>query len=184
MKDRVLQPRRSAAIVTIVLLVSASLALGGCSARKGGWFGRSSEEPPPAPIDEQGIAAKPSIEQFEETGAVATGGSYRDVHFAFDSDRLDDLATEDLRYNAGLLQTSAAGGVEIEGHCDERGSSEYNLALGSRRARAVRDALIGMGIAADRVSTVSYGEELPLCKEQNESCWATNRRAHFVDTSR
>jgi peptidoglycan-associated lipoprotein len=82
------------------------------------------------------------------------------------------------------LQSQAERRVEVEGHCDERGTSEYNLALGARRARAVKDAMVGMGISADRMSTVSYGEELPLCKESTESCWATNRRSHLTDLSR
>ncbi len=166
----------TAFVVAVVLLLS------GCSAKRG-WFGRSSQEPPPASISEEGLAGKPSIEQFEETGTVAAGGTFQDIHFAFDSDRLDAGAMEAVRVNAGLLQADPTSRVEIEGHCDERGSSEYNLALGSRRARAVRDALVGMGISADRLTTVSYGEELPLCKEATESCWAQNRRAHLVEVS-
>ncbi len=162
--------------------VAVLLSLSGCSAKRG-WFGRSSQEPPPTSISEEGLAGKPSIEQFEETGTVASGGTFQDVHFAFDSDRLDAGAMEAVRANAGLLQADSTSRVEIEGHCDERGSSEYNLALGSRRARAVRDALVGMGISADRLTTVSYGEELPLCKEATESCWAQNRRAHLVEVS-
>ena len=71
-------------------------------------------------------------------------------------------------------------GVEIEGHCDERGTNEYNLALGAKRAESVKRYLIDLEISPDRLSTTSYGEELPTCKEQNESCWAKNRRAHFV----
>jgi len=70
--------------------------------------------------------------------------------------------------------------VEIEGHCDERGTNEYNLALGIKRANSVKRYLVDLGISAGRLSAVSYGEELPLCKEQNEICWAKNRRAHFA----
>ncbi|RMD85543.1 MAG: peptidoglycan-associated lipoprotein Pal [Candidatus Dadabacteria bacterium] len=165
--------------------VAVALAAGGCAARKGGWFGRSSEEPPPpAPISEEGLAGKPSIEQFEQTGTVRPGGTFEDVHFAFDSAQLDEAAMEVVRRNAELLRANPTSKVEIEGHCDERGTSEYNLALGSRRARAVRDALVGLGISADRLTTVSYGEELPLCKESTEECWAQNRRAHLVEVSR
>ena len=70
--------------------------------------------------------------------------------------------------------------VEVEGHCDERGTNEYNLALGARRAESAKRYLIDLGISPSALSTISYGEELPLCKEQNEACWAKNRRAHFV----
>jgi hypothetical protein len=87
------------------------------------------------------------------------------------------------RFKHGL--NPEEGGVlkdvtEIEGHCDERGTVEYNLALGARRAKAVKDYLVTLGISGERLSTISYGEELPLCREQNESCYARNRRVHFV----
>ena len=68
----------------------------------------------------------------------------------------------------------------MEGHCDERGSTEYNLALGDRRAQAAKDFLVSLGIAADRMQTVSYGKERPFCMDHNEACWQQNRRAHFV----
>jgi peptidoglycan-associated lipoprotein len=70
--------------------------------------------------------------------------------------------------------------VTIEGHCDERGSTEYNLALGDRRAGAVKQYLVSLGISADRISTVSFGKEKPFCTQSNESCWQQNRRGHFV----
>ena len=68
----------------------------------------------------------------------------------------------------------------VEGHCDERGTNEYNLALGDRRSRAVRDYLVALGIGSNRIETISYGEEKPVCAEKTEECWAKNRRAHFV----
>jgi len=68
----------------------------------------------------------------------------------------------------------------IEGHCDERGSTEYNLALGDNRANSIKQALISLGISADRIRTISYGKEKPFCTESTEACWAQNRRAHFV----
>ena len=132
-------------------------------------------------IGEEGIAAEKSIDQWEETGTVASGGVYRDVRFAYDSDGLDAVAREAIAHNAGIMRSDRSRRIELEGHCDDRGSSEYNLALGARRARAVRDALIAEGISSDRLATVSYGEELPLCKESNEQCWSINRRVHPVD---
>ena len=85
-----------------------------------------------------------------------------------------------LRVNADWLRANPAVRVEIEGHCDERGTSEYNLALGAKRAGAAKDYLAALGVSADRMSTISYGEELPICKEHDESCWQSNRRVHFV----
>jgi peptidoglycan-associated lipoprotein len=158
-----------------------AVAVAGCAATSG----RSGGDMPDAgAIADQGLAGEPSIEQFEQTGTVAAGGVFRDVRFAYDSDRLDPNAESAISHNAAILSSHPGRQVEIEGHCDERGSSEYNLALGARRARAVRDALVGMGIGSDRLSTVSYGQELPLCKESNEACWSTNRRVHIVDLGR
>ncbi|RMG43001.1 MAG: peptidoglycan-associated lipoprotein Pal [Candidatus Dadabacteria bacterium] len=110
---------------------------------------------------------------------AAEGSILKDVHFAFDSYALDSLAREILRKNAEWLKAHPDRKVEIEGHCDERGTNEYNMALGAKRARAVKDFLVSLGIAADRMSTVSYGEELPLDPRHNEEAWAKNRRAHF-----
>ena len=70
--------------------------------------------------------------------------------------------------------------VQVEGHCDNRGSEEYNIALGAKRAQSAKDYLVTLGIAANRISTISYGKELPLCTEQTDDCWARNRRDHFV----
>jgi peptidoglycan-associated lipoprotein len=125
-----------------------------------------------------------SLGEFERTGNVGSGGPFQDVYFAFDSDDLDGAARQAVATNANWLQQNPGVRAEIEGHCDERGTSEYNLALGARRAKAVRDALIGQGISAGRLSTVSYGEELPVCKDKNESCWARNRRGHLVDLTK
>ena len=85
-----------------------------------------------------------------------------------------------LRDNGNWLKDHPQAKVEIEGHCDERGTVEYNLALGAKRARAAKDYLVALGVAADRLTTISYGEELPLCHEHTEECWQKNRRAHFV----
>lgn len=107
-------------------------------------------------------------------------GPMRDVHFAFDSYELYESSRLVLRETADWLKDNRGVRVEIEGHCDERGTVEYNLALGAKRAKAARDYLITLGISADRMSTISYGEELPLCSEHTEACWAENRRCHFV----
>jgi peptidoglycan-associated lipoprotein len=113
-------------------------------------------------------------------GESATGGPLKDIDFNFDSAALSESARATLRANADWLKSNPSARVQIEGHCDERGSADYNIALGAKRAQAAQDYLATLGIAANRMSTVSYGEEIPVCKEQNEGCWAKNRRARFV----
>ena len=81
-------------------------------------------------------------------------------------------------------RSSTSCAITVEGHCDERGSVEYNLALGERRAKAAYDYLVSLGVPAERLKTVSYGKEIPLCSESNEACWARNRRAHFTVTGK
>jgi peptidoglycan-associated lipoprotein len=110
------------------------------------------------------------------------GGPLQDIHFDYDSFEVSSTAREALRVNADWLQNNAQAKVEIEGHCDERGTVEYNLALGAKRAKAARDYLVTLGISPSRLSTISYGEELPLCQDADESCWQQNRRAHFTVT--
>jgi len=107
-------------------------------------------------------------------------GPLDDIHFDYDSFDLDEPARSTLRGHAQWLESHSGAALEIEGHCDERGTIEYNLALGSKRAAAVKDYLVALGVGASRISTISYGEELPLCREPSESCLQRNRRAHFV----
>jgi peptidoglycan-associated lipoprotein len=112
------------------------------------------------------------------------GGPLQDVLFEYDSYDLPLNARSTLQTNADWLRNNAQVRVEIEGHCDERGTVEYNLALGAKRAKAVRDYLVSLGISSERLSTISYGEELPLCREPTEECWRQNRRAHFLVLTR
>jgi len=104
----------------------------------------------------------------------------KDVFYEFDRYDLSADARSTLRANADWLKNNASARVEIEGHCDERGTSEYNLALGAKRAQAAREFLSSLGIPADRLSTISYGQEIPICREYSEDCWKQNRRARFV----
>jgi peptidoglycan-associated lipoprotein len=104
----------------------------------------------------------------------------KDVYFAFDSYDLRPDARETLKANADWLKAHPSVRVEIEGHCDERGTNQYNLALGAQRAQAAKDYLVTLGIARERLSTISYGEEVPVCREQTEECWQKNRRDRFV----
>ena len=106
------------------------------------------------------------------------------VHFAFDSAQLSDEAQSELRTNADYLRKTPNARIVIEGHCDERGSAEYNLALGERRAIAVKKYLAWLGIDASRLQTVSYGSEQPLDPAHTEQAWAENRRAQFRDVEK
>lgn len=109
-----------------------------------------------------------------------SGGPLSDIYFDYDSFDLSNEARETLQSHAEWIKKNGGGKVEVEGHCDERGTVEYNLALGAKRAKAAREYLINLGVDANQLSTISYGEELPLCKETAESCWQQNRRAHFL----
>ena len=107
-------------------------------------------------------------------------GPLGDVFFGFDSSELSAEAQGQLKQNAAWLKTNAAKGALIEGHCDSRGTSEYNLALGERRAGSAKEFLVRLGTVASRLETVSFGEEKPFATAQNEDTWAKNRRDHFV----
>jgi peptidoglycan-associated lipoprotein len=104
----------------------------------------------------------------------------KDIYFDFDRYDVSAEARGVLRASADWLKSNPGARVEIEGHCDDRGTNEYNLALGAKRAQSAREYLTALGVAANRLSTISYGEEIPACKEQAESCWKQNRRARFV----
>ncbi len=115
----------------------------------------------------------------ENLPVAGEGGPLADVNFAFDSFALDSIARSKLASNAEWLKANPAARTQIEGHCDERGTNEYNMALGAKRAGAAQDYLRSLGVASDRMSVVSYGEELPLDPRHAEEAWAKNRRAHF-----
>ena len=102
-----------------------------------------------------------------------------EIHFDFDKYVLTPQAMMILDDKAAYLREHSGVRVLVEGHCDERGSNEYNLALGDRRANSAKNYLVKSGVAASRITSISYGEEQPLCMQQNESCWYRNRRGHF-----
>ena len=103
-----------------------------------------------------------------------------DVFFDFDKSELRSDAVAQLKTNANWIQAHGGRQVIVEGHCDERGTSEYNLALGERRANSAKDYIVNLGVEAARLKTTSYGEEKPLAEGHTEEAWAQNRRAHFV----
>jgi peptidoglycan-associated lipoprotein len=118
-----------------------------------------------------------------ESTATTASSPMKDVNFAFDSHELTPDARQILKGNADWLKANPATRAQIEGHCDDRGTVEYNLALGAKRAKVVKDYLVTLGVMIDRLSDISYGEEIPVCKEQTEACWEKNRRARFVIAS-
>jgi peptidoglycan-associated lipoprotein len=122
----------------------------------------------------------PPQKTSNETDAQLFAANMKDVFFDYDSYDISQQYRQVLQANARFLQQHPGMKFTIEGHCDERGSTEYNLALGDNRANAARQALVQLGISADRIRTISYGKEKPFCTESNESCWQQNRRAHFV----
>jgi peptidoglycan-associated lipoprotein len=127
-------------------------------------------------------SAPSSLEALQTGQSTKTPASspVKDVYFGFDRYDLTEESRATLKANADWLKSNPAMRLQIEGHCDERGTAEYNLALGAKRAQAARDYLVTLGIGADRLSTISYGEEIPVCTEQTEECWLQNRRARFV----
>jgi len=127
-------------------------------------------------------AAEESMRQRFEDQTRLTQEEFlnRDVHFAFDSYTLSHEAKAVLEQKANWLSERSGVAVQIEGHCDERGTTAYNLALGERRANSVKQYLATLGVQTARLSTISYGEELPADSGHNEEAWAKNRRAHFA----
>ena len=121
-----------------------------------------------------------SLDAHREGKSPATG-PLKEIRFDFDSYDLTAEARSILQANAAWLKANPSANVEIEGHCDERGTTEYNLALGARRARTAMEYLLSLGVAPARIKTMSYGEELPICKDSTENCYEKNRRDRFVE---
>ena len=130
---------------------------------------------------ERSLVAKrtPGIE-----GEVFESSLLKPIHFDFDKYDIRSGDTEILKANSALLKKFPNVKIQIEGHCDERGTNEYNLALGERRANSTKKYLTSLGVTADRVSTISYGEEKPMDPAHNEEAWTKNRRAHFLITAK
>ena len=183
---------------TIVVAVTLALAVtAGCGKKK------VATGPQPPPAEEAPVVTPkppPPTERVEDRTPVAqpladesiTNKSLDDlnrdsplkpVFFPLDSAELDETGRAIAQANAGVLKKYSAWGITIEGHCDERGTAEYNLALGERRAVAVKTYLSSLGVSPDRIRTVSYGKEFPFDMGHSEDAWAKNRRGHFVITS-
>jgi peptidoglycan-associated lipoprotein len=139
--------------------------------------------PPPAPkpapaLTEEQIFAQKSLAQLNSERPLAT------VYFDLDESNVREDAKPVLQRNSDWMKRWTSTQVTVEGHCDSRGSAEYNLALGTRRATAVKDYLVSLGVPAGRITVVTKGKETPVCSEENEGCWAQNRRGFFIITAK
>ncbi|MFM8552936.1 MAG: peptidoglycan-associated lipoprotein Pal [Nitrospiraceae bacterium] len=130
-----------------------------------------------APSDSSGSSMQREMQQEQ---AATTSAGLDDVFFAYDSWKLNEDSKQALSTDADWLKAHGSQKLAVEGHCDERGTQAYNLVLGQKRAKAVRDYLVELGVAGNRITAVSYGKDRPFCKEQNESCYQQNRRGHLV----
>jgi len=180
---------------TLILLAAATLATLGACGKKTPPVEPSvpppvaPEPPPPAPppparaeapaqVDEYARLRAMSAEEIEKSGLLG------EIYFDFDKAEIRDADRDTLAKNAAALKRFDFLRVTVEGHCDERGTVEYNLALGERRSRAAYDYLVSLGVPADRLKTVSYGKEVPVCVTSAEECWQKNRRAHSTVTGK
>ena len=196
-----MQTRSTARRIAFLALAASILTLGACGGNPP-LASRPAPPPPPAPTappppppvtvtpipDPVPIPAEPvsdidpletrSLDELNHESPLVP------VFYAYDSSELRSDAQTDLQRNADLLRQYASWVITIEGHCDERGTAEYNLALGERRALAARDYLVTLGVPGDRLRTVSYGKEFPFDPGNDQEAWQRNRRAHFVITAR
>jgi len=184
--------------VTAVLLVA--LGAGACAKKKppvarpmppppGSATTTNSVPAPPTPVpDTTPIPPEPKITDDPlasgDLDVINKNSPFQPVFFLLDSFEIEGPAQQALTANAEILKKYPTWVITIEGHCDERGTAEYNLALGEKRALAARTYLLSLGVPADRLRTVSYGKEFPFDPGHDEAAWSKNRRAHFVVTSR
>ena len=152
-----------------------------------GVTGASRPPAPPTPVTEpQPVPVEPGADRLNERDLddINKNSPFKPVFFGYDQAEVSSEGQQILNANAEIMKQQATWVITIECHADERGTAEYNLALGERRALAARNYLVSLGIPADRLRTVSYGKEFPFDPAQNEEAYSKNRRAHFVVTSR
>jgi len=135
--------------------------------------------PPPEPMQPE-VTPPPKVEETPVVREAPPMANLSDIHFDFDKYNIRDDMRSMIDGNGRWMKDNSGAHVTIEGHCDERGTNEYNLALGERRAQAAKRYLTALGIEASRISTISYGEERPICTAKDEACYAQNRRDHFA----
>ena len=147
------------------------------------------QAPPPAPAPPPRAEAPVRVDEYARLKAMSADeldkmGLLADVYFDLDKADIRESDRATLSKNADVLKKYDFIRVTLEGHCDERGTVDYNLALGERRAKAAFDYLVSLGVPAARLRTVSYGKEVPVCAQSSEDCWQRNRRAHFTVTGK
>jgi peptidoglycan-associated lipoprotein len=157
--------RKNAALAAL-MLVAISTTAANCK--------KKTPEPTPEPAPVVVTPPPPAPAPVDTTGTTL-----KRVYFGFDSTGVTSDSSEALELDVSILQKNPETRIEIQGHADERGTTEYNLALGQRRAEAVKERMTRMGVATSRLATISYGEERPLVSDSNESAWSQNRRAEF-----
>ena len=169
-------------IIVIAVLIVAALCFSGCCGPKPAPYESTmatERVAPPVVVQEPEpvVEEAPPPPSLAESAAAA--GALQNVYFDFDKSALTPAAIAKLDKTAAWMQKTAEAKVEIQGHCDERGTNEYNMALGERRANSAEKYLVNLGVSSDRISTVSYGEERPADPGHDEAAWAKNRRCEF-----
>jgi peptidoglycan-associated lipoprotein len=182
----------------VVVLIVAALSAGACAKKKPtappappppapAPAATPSTPPPPPPPPPAPQPAPPTEDELFRSKTLDQLNAEKpltDVFFLLDSTDLSDTARTALQKDVEWMKRWATTKVMVEGHADNRGTNEYNLALGERRASAVRDYIVSLGLATDRLTIVSKGEEQPFCSEDTEACWQQNRRGHFIITAK
>ena len=181
-------------VLSAAVILAALILFTGCHKK----VSTRSEEAPPQAVTQQPEALQQpkapekisekrdeSVVSSDLTPAYAEGkevkeGMFADIMFEYDKYDVKESYKSELQAVAAWMTKTGSATLSVEGSCDERGTNEYNLALGDRRAKAVKDYLVSLGVLSSRIETISYGEEKPVCTEQSEECWTKNRRAHLV----
>ena len=182
--------RNKVFVLSAAIILAALILFTGCQKKA-----TRPVEAPPQPVKEQPEAVQQpktpekisekkveSVTSSDIASEYAAGkeGMFADIMFDYDKYDVKDSYKSELQAVAEWMTKNNSAKLSVEGNCDDRGTNEYNLALGDRRAKAVRDYLVSLGVASSRIETISYGEEKQVCTDQSEECWAKNRRAHFI----
>jgi peptidoglycan-associated lipoprotein len=171
-------------VLVVLAFVGVSMTMMSCAKKQVGVAQPTKVEPKPAPAPGPAPAPAPApsvtdVDNAQKLRAEIQAFESTHIYFDFDKSEIKPEAKAVLEKKAAWLREHAEYKVRMEGYCDERGTNEYNLALGDRRAKAAMKYLNALGISADRMATISFGEERPVCTEKNESCWSKNRRDEF-----
>lgn len=161
---------------SLALAMTVFLTIGACSKKV------VKETEPDTGAAAEAMTAEDREQMGQRDMGYAAESALRDIHFDFDKSDITSEARSILQDSADWIRSNSDVKVQVEGHCDERGTEEYNLALGERRANAVKNYLVSLGVEGERLYTISYGEELPLDPGHDEMAWTKNRRAHFLVT--